>query len=461
MGKVIFNPSVLKEYDIRGIVDQTLFEKDAYWIGRCFGHLTRESGGSAVAVGEDVRVSSPKLSSALIKGLCETGLDVYSLGVVPTPMLYFAEYILPVQSAVMVTGSHNPPAHNGFKMSLQRKPFFGNDIQSLSDLLSKKLCEGKGNVYETDLMSQYIERIFQGLNFARELTIAWDPCHGATVDVLKNLIQKLPGEHILLNSTMDGTFPSHPPDPSDPKNLVQLQEAVIANKCDLGIAFDGDGDRLAAIDGQGNILWGDQLLLLFACDLIQRNPRASIIADVKTSQGFFDKIKSLGGNSLMWKTGHSHIKAKMAESGALLAGEVSGHFFFKENYYGFDDGIYAALRLIHYLCHSSKSLAEIYEDFPLLYSTPELRISCLSDRKFEVPNNIKSRLLSQGYSFNDIDGIRVQLDEGWWLLRASNTQDVLVARCESYTKQGLENVSQHFKKEMKHENIEISLEGDA
>ncbi|MBY0501139.1 MAG: phosphomannomutase/phosphoglucomutase [Alphaproteobacteria bacterium] len=456
-----FNPSILKEYDIRGIVDQTLFEKDAYWIGRCFGHLTRESGGSAIAVGEDVRVSSPQLSSALIQGLCEAGLDVYSLGVVPTPMLYFAEYTLPVQSAVMVTGSHNPPAHNGFKMSFQRKPFFGKDIQFFSDLIQKKLCEGKGSIYETNLMSQYIERIFQGLNFERELTVAWDPCHGATVDVLNNIIQKLPGKHVLLNAKMDGTFPSHPPDPSDPKNLVQLQEAVLTNKCDLGIAFDGDGDRLAAIDGQGNILWGDQLLLLFACDLMKREPHASIIADIKTSQGFFDKIKSLGGNALMWKTGHSHIKAKMAESGALLAGEVSGHFFFKENYYGFDDGIYAALRLVHYLCHSSESLAEIYEDFPLLYSTPELRISCPSERKFEIPNNIKSRLLSQGYSFNDIDGIRVQLDEGWWLLRASNTQDVLVARCESYTKQGLENVSQHFKDELKHENVEISLEGNA
>ena len=458
MEQTSFHSSILKEYDIRGIVDQTLFERDAYWIGRCFGHLTRESAGSAVAVGQDVRLSSQKLSTALIQGFCDSGVDVYYLGIVPTPLLYFAEYVLPVHSAVMVTGSHNPPPHNGFKFSLHRKPFFGDSLHSFSELLTKPLSEGNGKVYEQNLTPQYLDRILKDLNFDRDFTIAWDLCSGATVEVVKNLIQRLPGKHILLNAEMDGNFPAHPPDSSDPKNLVQLQNAVLDNGCDLGLAFDGDGDRLTAIDGQGNILWGDQLLLLFACDLLKREPQALIIADIKTSQGFFDTIKNLGGKAIMGKTGHSPIKAKMAESGALLAGEVSGHFFFKENYYGFDDGIYAALRLVHLLSHSSKSLAKIYIEFPLLFSTPELRLPCTADQKIQLLQNIKSRLVSQGYSLNDIDGIRVQLPEGWWLLRPSHTQDVLVARCESSTQQGFDIILQHFISALRHENVEFPLD---
>jgi len=448
-----FHPSLLKEYDIRGIVGETLFEEDAYWVGRCFGHIVLEQSGKAIAVGRDGRLSSPQLASALIQGFCEAGLDVYNVGVGPTPMLYFSEYSLPVDAAIMVTGSHNPPSHNGFKMSLHRKPFFGESIQALSKLKPCQQTNGLGKIYEKNLLPPYVERLLQGLEFNPEFSIAWDPGNGATVDVLKTLLQRLPGKHILLNGEMDGHFPSHPPDPSDPENLVQLQQAVLENKCDLGIAFDGDGDRLAAIDSKGHILCGDQLLLFFATDLLKRNPTASILFDIKASQGIFDKVNSLGGQAIMWKTGHSHIKAKMADSGALLGGEVSGHFFLKENYYGFDDGIYAGLHLFSLLSQSSQTLADFYEDLPSFPSTPEIRIPCVSEKKFQIPQNIKDRLRSQGYSFNDIDGIRVHLKEGWWLLRASHTQDVLVARCEGYTHQGLEYVKQHLKDELAQEKV--------
>lgn len=449
-----FDPSILREYDIRGVVGQTLFEKDAYWIGRCFGHRVRESCGTAVAVCRDGRLSSHQLESALIRGLCDAGLDVYQLGVGPTPMLYFAEYTLPIHAAIMVTGSHNPPSHNGFKMSLNRKPFFGKDILNFTQLIGENLITGQGHLYESSLSSPYIDRLLQGLEFGKELKIAWDPGNGSTAEILKTLVQKLPGKHILLNAEIDGNFPSHPPDPSDPVNLAQLREVVIEQKCDLGVAFDGDGDRLAAVDPKGHILLGDQLLLLFAHDLLTREKTATIIADIKTSQGFFDDI---GENAIMWKTGHSHIKEKMAQSGARLAGEMSGHFFFKENYYGFDDGIYAAIRLIYLLSHSSQDLSVFYESLPSLPSTPEIRIPCDPIHKFQIPENIRARLLEQGCPLIDIDGVRVQLDKGWWLLRASHTQDILVARCEAYTSDGLEQIKQHLRDELRKEDLDYDI----
>jgi phosphomannomutase len=448
-----FHSSILREYDIRGIFGETLFEKDAYWVGKCFGHRVREKSGKAIAVCRDGRLSSPQLESALIQGLSDVGLNVYRLGIGPTPMLYFAEHVLPVDAAIMITGSHNPPSHNGFKMSLGRTPFFGEDVMAFSKLVTENLNTGQGKIYESNLFSLYRDRLLQGIKFGKELTIAWDPGNGATGDILKNLVQLLPGNHILLNAEIDGNFPSHPPDPSEPVNLAQLQQTVIEKKCDLGIAFDGDGDRLAAVDGKGHILWGDQLLLLFARDLLKREPTATIIADIKASQSFFDEIGRLGGHPIIWKTGHSHIKAKMATSGATLAGEVSGHFFFKEDYYGFDDGLYAAIRLIHLLSHSSQKFSDLYEGLPYLPSTPEIRIPCDPEQKFKIPENIKARLLAQGYSFKDIDGIRVQLNEGWWLLRTSHTQDTLVARCEAYTREGLGRIKQHLKEELEKEKL--------
>ena len=456
MATTYFHPSILREYDIRGVVDETLFEEDAYWIGRCFGWKVKEASGNAVAVGWDGRLSSPALSEALMRGLCEAGLDVYKLGVGPTPMLYFAEYTLPVDAAIMVTGSHNPPDHNGFKMSLGRAPFFGKDIQSFVPLQKELLTIHKGTVHPRDLREIYAERLVQGLTFGKPLTIAWDPGNGATCEILKLLLQQLPGRHIVLNGEIDGHFPAHPPDPSEPQNLVQLQAAVIENKCDLGIAFDGDGDRLVAVDGEGHILWGDQLLTLFAADLLARKPQAEIIADIKVSQIFFNEVNRMGGTPIMWKTGHSHIKAKMAASGVILAGEMSGHFFFKENYYGFDDGMYAAMRLLHLLSHSSLTLAELYAQLPCYASTPEIRVVCDPARKFIVPQEIGSRLLKEGIPFFDIDGVRVQLETGWWLVRASNTQDLLIVRCEAYKEEDLDQVIAHMERELLASGVQLS-----
>lgn len=459
MSNLIFHPSILREYDIRGVVGETLFEKDAYWVGRCFGHKIRQASGKAVAVCRDGRLSSPQLEEALIKGLCEAGLDVRRLGVGPTPLLYFAEYAQPVDGAIMVTGSHNPPSHNGFKMSLGKRPFFGEMIQEFSQLKVEDLSQGHGEIYEANLISSYIERIFQNFELKKDLKIAWDPGHGATANVLKTLIPLLPGRHILINCEVDGTFPARSPDTSDPANLIELQKIVIENQCDAGVAFDGDGDRLVVFDGKGRILWGDQLLLLFAKDLLKRDPQATIIADVKVSQEFFNEIGNLGGNAVIWKTGHSNIKVKMAESGALLAGEMSGHFFFKENYYGFDDGIYAALRLLQILSNSSHTLAEFYEALPVVTSTPEIRVPCVGERKFKVPQEIKSRLALEGYSFIDIDGIRVHHKDGWWLVRASHTEDVLVTRCEAYSEEGLQQVKAHLRNELVKSNVFQDVEG--
>lgn len=452
-----FYPTLLREYDMRGVIGETLSVRDAYWIGRVYGHIVKEEGGVSVVVGRDGRLSSPDLQSTLITGLCEAGVDVYDVGISPTPMLYFAEYILPVNGAIMVTGSHNPPNHNGFKMSLNRKPFFGEAIQTFSQIVKGDLSKGEGRVYIKDISSSYINRLLQDFKTKTEFSIVWDPGNGSTCEILKDLIHKLPGKHVVLNEKIDGAFPSHPPDPSNPANLKELQEAVLNYKYDLGIAFDGDGDRMAAIDGKGRIFNGDQLFLLFASDLLKRQPDATIIADVKTSQGVFDRIAELKGNPLMWKTGHSHIKEKMRDSGALLAGEMSGHYFFKENYYGYDDGIYAAIKLIQILQESGLPLSDLYDSLPQLYSSPEIRIVCPSEQKFQIPLKIKESIKSQGGLYNDIDGIRVQTNEGWWLIRASNTQDVLVARCEGYTQKGLENMMFQLKESLEAEEISFNI----
>lgn len=448
MNQPSFHSSILREYDIRGIVGETLFEKDAYWIGRCFGQKIKQVSGNAVAVGWDGRLSSPQLAEALTQGLCETGLDVFQLGVGPTPLLYFAEHLLSVDAAIMITGSHNPPSHNGFKMSLKRTPFFGEDILSFATFKIEAKSETLGAVSQLDLKEAYRERLFKGLSFKKPLKIAWDPGNGATCEILKLLLPHLPGEHVLLNGDIDGHFPAHPPDPSEPQNLVELQATILTNVCDLGLAFDGDGDRLVAVDGQGRILCGDQLLTLFAMDLLTRTPEAKIIADIKTSQGFFKTVSQRGGIPLMWKTGHSHIKAKMAQDNTLLGGEVSGHFFFKENYYGFDDGIYAALRLLHLLSQSPFSLAQLHDQLPSLAATPEIRIPCDPDRKFEVPQEIAARLRAEGRPFVDIDGVRVPLEKGWWLIRASNTQDLLIARCEADTLNNLDAIRAQMAREL-------------
>jgi phosphomannomutase len=436
-----FNPTILREYDIRGIVGDTLHESDARAIGRAFAAMLAKKGGRSVAVGYDGRLSSPKLEAALVGGLAESGIDVVRIGLGPTPMLYYAVFTLKVDGGLMITGSHNPANYNGFKMMTGKKSFFGPDIQELGKVAAAgDFRSGSGKVTERRVFEDYVARLLRDYDGKRKLKVAWDAGNGATGAALVALVKGLPGEHILLNETIDGTFPAHHPDPTEPKNLVQLQEAVRDKGCDFGIAFDGDGDRIGVIDGKGRILWGDQLMVLLGEDLLKTKPGATIIADVKASQVLFDEIKRMGGVPLMWRTGHSLIKTKMAETGAPLAGEMSGHIFFGDRYYGYDDALYAAVRLLGIVARGTASVAELRDRLPSVVNTPELRFPCDESRKFAVIKEVRERLQKSGADMSDIDGVRVRTKDGWWLLRASNTQDVLVARAEARDEAGLKRL---------------------
>jgi len=436
-----FNPTILREYDIRGIVGQTLSSDDAYSLGRAFGTVMRRHGGKRIAVGYDGRLSSPELEAALTRGLVDCSLAVTRVGRGPTPMLYFAAYTLGVDGGVMVTGSHNPPDYNGFKLVLEKSSYFGADIQYLGDIAAAADYEsGKGSVSDHWIQDDYVSRVAQDYSGARPLKVAWDAGNGAAGDAMVALCDRLPGRHILLNETVDGTFPAHHPDPTVPENLRQLQETVISEGCDLGIAFDGDGDRIGAVDGQGRVLWGDQLMLLLARDVLADRPGATIIADVKASQVLFDEIARAGGRPIMWKTGHSLIKSKMVEEGAPFAGEMSAHLFFADRYYGYDDALYAAVRLLSVVANSEQSLAVFRDSLPAVVNTPEIRFPCAEERKTAVITEVRDRLRAEDAKMTDIDGVRVNTPDGWWLLRASNTQDVLVARCEAGDEPGLQRL---------------------
>jgi phosphomannomutase len=434
-----FSASSLREYDIRGIVGETLGEADAFAIGRVFGSMVADVGGKKVAVGRDGRLSSPTLSAALIRGLMASGMDVLDIGEGPTPMLYFASFDNHTDGAVMVTGSHNPPNYNGFKFMLKNKPFFGPQIQELGARAAAGdvVAETTGSVVQKDVSDTYVTRILKDWDGERELKVVWDNGNGAAGDVLVKLTAKLPGKHILLNEKIDGTFPAHHPDPTVPKNLEQLIAAVAREGADVGIAFDGDADRIGLVDNEGHILFGDQFLILMARDVLKSYPGGTIIADVKASQVLFDEVAKAGGTPLMWKTGHSLIKSKMAELGSPLAGEMSGHIFYNDKWYGFDDALYAAVRVLGVIARTPGTLADFRAALPAVVNTPELRFDCTEERKFTVVAEVAARLKAAGEKVSDTDGVRVNTADGWWLLRASNTQAVLVARCESTSEAGL------------------------
>ena len=434
-----FDPTILREYDIRGVVGKTLSSADAQAIGRAYAVALGEAGGGRVAVGYDGRLTSPELEAALVDGLVTEGAEVVRIGRGPTPMLYYAAATLGVDGGVMVTGSHNPPDHNGFKFVFQGKPFYGAAIRRLGEiaLALDAPQQRRGRFTDLAIRNDYVARLARDYDGVRPLTVAWDAGNGATGEVMQALTARLPGRHILLNETIDGTFPAHHPDPTIPENLVQLQQAVAREQCALGVAFDGDGDRIGVVDGRGRILWGDQLMVVLARDVLARHPGAPIIADVKASQVLFDEIARMGGRPVMAATGHSLIKAKLAETRAPLAGEMSGHIFFADGYYGFDDAVYVAVRLLGVLSRSPESLAELGDRLPAVVNTPELRFPCDETRKFEVVHEVRERLRKAQAEMTDIDGVRVRTADGWWLLRASNTQAVLVARAESTTKDGL------------------------
>lgn len=435
-----FDPTSLREYDIRGVVGKTLGPADANAIGRGFATRVRQAGGTRVAVGYDGRLSSPVLEAALIEGLTASGVDVVRVGLGPTPMLYFAEATLEVDGGVQITGSHNPADYNGFKMVLQHKPFFGEDIQDLGRMAEEgDWDEGHGTISSVDIVDSYVDRLLQNFD-ARPFRIGWDAGNGAAGEVIERLVARLPGEHFTIFTEIDGRFPNHHPDPTEEKNLADLRKLVAEKKLDFGLAFDGDGDRLGAIDGEGRIVWGDQILAILAEPVLKAEPGATIIADVKASQALYDRIAELGGTPLMWKTGHSLIKTKMKETHAPLAGEMSGHIFFAQDYYGFDDAIYSAVRLIRAVSALGGSLTALKDRMPALVNTPEMRFQVDESRKFAVVNEVLDRLEKQGAEVNRTDGARVNTPDGWWLLRASNTQDVLVARAEARDQAGLDRL---------------------
>jgi phosphomannomutase len=438
-----FDRTVLREYDIRGVIGKTLSDKDAYAIGRVFGSILAREGGSRVVVGYDGRLSSPMLESALVSGLKASGMHVTRIGCGPTPMLYFGAITFAADGAIMVTGSHNPPDYNGFKMMRGRKPFFGMDIRKLGALAAAGdvVAEAAGSEQQADISDDYVHRVIADWDGGSQgLRVVWDSGNGAAGNVLRKLTSRLPGQHELLNAEIDGRFPAHHPDPTVPANLSQLIETVLAKSADVGIAFDGDADRIGLVDDSGEILFGDQFLVLLSRDVLAKQPGATIIADVKASQVLFDEIAKAGGKPLMWKTGHSLIKAKMAETGAPLAGEMSGHIFFADHWYGFDDALYAAVRFLGVLARSQTKLSALRQSLPKVVNTPELRFNCPEERKFAVISEVAERLRAAGAQVISIDGVRVQTPDGWWLLRASNTQAVLVARAESQTEAGLERL---------------------
>jgi phosphomannomutase len=435
-----FDPTCLREYDIRGIVGKTLGEEDAYAIGRGFATQLRRAGGTRAAVGYDGRLSSPMLEAALIRGLTAGGIDVVRIGLGPTPMLYYAEATLEVDGGIQITGSHNPADYNGFKMVLQHRPFFGADIQTIGRLAEEgDWEEGTGEVTSADVIDLYVDRLMQGYA-GGAFRIGWDAGNGAAGEVIEKLVKLLPGEHHTIFTDIDGTFPNHHPDPTEEKNLTDLKRLVAEKNLDFGLAFDGDGDRLGAIDGQGRVVWGDQLLSILAEPVLRAEPGATIIADVKASQALYDRIAELGGTPLMWKTGHSLIKTKMKETNAPLAGEMSGHIFFAHEYYGYDDAQYAAIRLIRAVRVLGGSLTALKDAMPVMVNTPEMRFQSSEDRKFQVVEEVLARLEAEGADVNKTDGARVNTPEGWWLLRASNTQDVLVARAEAKDQAGLDRL---------------------
>jgi phosphomannomutase len=449
-----FDRTILREYDVRGIVGNTLTKEDAWALGRSYGSLAADEGARAIAVGRDGRLHSPELESALVDGLMECGLEVVRIGVGPSPMLYYAAEVLDVSGGIQVTGSHNPPEYNGFKMLLTGRSIFGEEIQELGRRSAAGAwTEGSGSARSEDVLDSYVERLLRDFR-GGAFRIAWDPGNGAAGPAVKKLVERLPGEHFTIHAEIDGTFPNHHPDPTVEANLADLKALVAENTCDMGFAFDGDADRIGAIDSKGRVIWGDQIMMLLATPVLQELPGATIIADVKASQTLFDRIGDLGGNPLMWKTGHSLIKSKMKETGAPIAGEMSGHIFFKHRWYGFDDALYAAVRLIEAVSASGKSLAELVDEMPASVATPEMRFPVDESRKFPVVREVLDRLKAGGADVNDVDGARVKTPDGWWLLRASNTQDVLVARAEARDQAALDRLVAQLDEQLAKSGVE-------
>ncbi|HLB58694.1 MAG TPA: phosphomannomutase/phosphoglucomutase [Bdellovibrionota bacterium] len=445
-----FPAHVFRMYDIRGKAGEDLSEEFSYHLGNAFARLLLPGVTKNVAVGRDCRLTSEAYAESLIEGLRHAGVNVLDLGMIPTPLLYFSLFRRQIGGGIMVTGSHNPPEDNGFKLSLGHSSLFGDSIQKLKLLMGEKpLKSSPGKRTFEDIKDEYLFFLEKDISLARPLNVVIDAGNGATSKVAPLLFSNIGAVCHTLFCEPDGNFPNHHPDPTQPENLRSLSDEVTSQNADIGIAFDGDGDRIGVIDKKGRIYWGDELLILFARDVLAKTPGAKIISEVKASQRLFQDISRHGGNPIMWKTGHSLIKAKMKETGALLAGEMSGHIFFADRYFGYDDAMYAGARLVEFLSHHSQSIEELLSDLSPSYLTPELRIPCRDQMKFEVVQNVKKHF-SLKYPCIDIDGVRINFPDGWGLVRASNTQPVLVLRFEATSEEKLHAIRSEVEEVVTH-----------
>ena len=436
----MFPSQIFREYDIRGLAETELTNEVVHGIGQAFGTVLLEEGKSKMGVGRDLRPSSDRILKALIDGLTSTGLEVLNLGLIPTPLLYFSVSYLHLDAGISITGSHNPPEYNGFKLHLADRPFYGEEIQLLKTLIEKgSFAKGQGKVSEGKIIDAYKDYVVKIFNFKRKLKVVIDSGHGMAGIVAPDLVRRLGHEVIELYSNLDPTFPDHHPDPSDLANMKDLQKKVLETKADIGVAFDGDADRIGVVDEKGQIIFGDKILLLYARSILKRKPGATVIGDVKCSKVIYDDIVKRGGKPIMWKTGHSLIKAKIKETHAELAGEMSGHMFFVDRWFGFDDAIYAACRMLEVLDEDRRPLSQHLTDTPSLVSTPEIRVDCPDDKKFDLVKRAVEDFKKQ-YRVVDIDGARVEFEDGWGLVRASNTQPVLVMRFEATSEKRLNEI---------------------
>ena len=438
---VTVNEHIFRQYDIRGVAERDLTDEAVTLLGKAFGTVAIQKGLYKVLVGRDNRLSSERLRDALVKGLMYVGCDVMDIGLVVTPALYYARVHFGIDAAVMITGSHNPPDENGFKMALHAGTIYGDDIQKLKELISAgEFPHGSGSLEKVDAINSYLNMLKRKIQLGpRKLKVAVDCGNGTAALFAEKILENWGCEVIPLYCESDGSFPNHQPDPVKTANLVELRKVVLKERADLGIAFDGDADRIGVVDETGNIIWGDLLMCIYWWEIMPKHPGAEAIIEVKCSQALVDEVERLGGKPFFYKTGHSLIKAKMTEVGAVFTGEMSGHIFFADEFYGFDDAFYAAGRLLRILSNSDVPLSKMLLSLPKYYSTAETRVPCPDWDKFKVVSGLAERF-KQEYPVVDVDGARVLFGDGWGLVRASNTQPVLVARCEAKTEEGVQRI---------------------
>jgi phosphomannomutase/phosphoglucomutase len=452
-------PSIFKAYDIRGIVDETLTPDAVYWIGRALGAEAEARGEQHIYVARDGRLSGPTLVEALSRGLRESGRDVTDLGMVPTPVLYYAAYALGSGSGIMITGSHNPPEYNGLKMVLGGTTLSGDDIQALHTRIENNdFTHGNGKLDSTDVVPQYIGRIVGDVKLARPMKVIVDCGNGVPGAVVPQLLRELGCEVNELFCEVDGHFPNHHPDPSQLENLTDLKQALATQaNADIGLAFDGDGDRLGVVTPDGDVIWADRQMMLYARDVLSRNPGAKIIYDIKCTTNLARIIEQAGGEPLMWKTGHSFIKAKLKESGGLLAGEMSGHIFFKDRWYGFDDALYTAARLLEILAKDSRPAGTVFGELPDNVNTPELKLDMAEGEHFRLIEKLLANAHFPDARITVIDGLRADFTDGFGLVRASNTTPCLVFRFEAEDQATLERIQDDFRKLVKSQVPDVTL----